>query len=235
MGKQHIIAYRNNKGGVARTTLAAHTLFLGAELGLKVAGVSLDEQNDLALWMQGANLPWFNGLCDDLPTDFDLLVFDVRKNSPLDEVLCLGVNLWLLPVDNTTAEEAALRLAPTLRGPSGERHVYRVCSYCHGDPPPEHEWSPELDSLNVVVRCCGLICAAATQCVAVWSTPLGAHSDGARALRAHGAEVLNKVGLLPPTHRVLELPPVPTKPLAEQEREGAKRLAAFFASMATVP
>ena len=101
MRKQHIIAYRNNKGGVARTTLAAHTLFLGAELGLKVAGVSLDEQNDLALWMQGANLPWFNGLCDDLPTDFDLLVFDVRKNSPLDEVLCLGVNLWLLPVDNT--------------------------------------------------------------------------------------------------------------------------------------
>lgn len=54
-------------------------------------------------------------------------------------------------------------------------------------------------------------------------------------MRAHGVEVLNKVGLLPPTHRVLELPPEPTKPIAEQEREGAKRLAAFFASMATVP
>jgi|JI9StandDraft_1071089.scaffolds.fasta_scaffold150857_2 hypothetical protein len=42
MKKQFIIAYRNDKGGVAKTTLVSHTLFLGAELGLKVAGVSLD-------------------------------------------------------------------------------------------------------------------------------------------------------------------------------------------------
>ncbi|MBL8973896.1 MAG: hypothetical protein JNK56_25115, partial [Myxococcales bacterium] len=68
-----IIVVRNDEvGGVGRTTIAAHIIFFAAELGLKVAGASIDGANNLRPWMRLAGLPWVDALCDDLPSDVDL-------------------------------------------------------------------------------------------------------------------------------------------------------------------
>jgi hypothetical protein len=69
-----------------RTTLAAHIIFFAAELGLKVAGASIDEANNLRPWMRLAGIPWVDALCDDLPSDVDLLVIDVGQGARSVEV-----------------------------------------------------------------------------------------------------------------------------------------------------
>lgn len=222
-----IIVVRNdNVGGVGNTTTAAHILSFAAELGLKVAGASIDQTNGLRPWMRLAGLPWVDALCDDLPNDVDLLVIDVSQGARSIEVL--RPSLTLILIDRAAAEQSARATAPTVVG-----DVLRVRNYWHGRAVPDDQLALDLASANVVIGRCNALRATSDSLRPVWTTPLGAASAGARAMRELAAEVLCRVGLLPaedaPYERQDKLPS-----LAERERVGVARLGVFFEGFAAM-
>jgi hypothetical protein len=204
---------------VGGTTITAHILFFAAELGLKVVGASIDEQNDLCAWLRPAGIRWVDALCEELPTDVDLIVIDVGSGAKSVELL--QPNLTILPVNRASAEESARETARTVVG-----DVMRLRNYS-GLPLADEQLSPELRSLDVVVPRCDQLAATGWSLCPVWASPLGAASAGARTTRELAAELLHRVGLLPPEHAPFvrrERGPS----LAEREKQGAARLAAFF-------
>jgi len=222
-----IIVVRNDEvGGVGRTTIAAHIISFAAELGLKVAGASIDGANNLRPWMRLAGIPWVDALCDDLPTDVDLLVIDVGQGARSVEVL--RPSLTLIPVDRGAAERSAAATAPTVVG-----DVMRVRNYWHGRPMADDQAAAELESATVVIDRCNALRATSDSLRPVWATPLGAASAGARAMRELAAEVLCRVGLLPPEGAPYERQGKLSS-LAEREKQGVARLGAFFERFAVI-
>lgn len=216
-----IIVVRNELvGGAGCTTLAAHSLFFAAELGLKVAGASIDARNDLRPWLRLAGLPWFDALCDELPDDVDLLVIDVGYGAKSVEVL--RPSLTLIPVDREAAERGVAAIAAASVG-----NVMRVRNFSRGVALSDQDLAPEPRSLDVVLSRCDMLAATAGTLRAVWSSTLGAASSGARTIREFAAEALHRVGLLPPEYAPYEQKDRPTS-LAEREKQGCARLAAFF-------
>lgn len=222
-----IIIVRNDQvGGPGRTTLAAHIICFAAELGLKVASASIDGANNLRPWMRLAGIPWVDALCDDLPSDVDLLVIDVGQGARSVEVL--RPSLTLIPVDRAAAERSAATTAATVVG-----DVLRVRNYWHGRPVADDQIALDLESANVVVERCYALRATSDSLRPVWATPLGAASAGARAMRELAAEVLRRVGLLPPEDAPYERQDkLPS--LVEREKEGVARLGAFFERFAAM-
>lgn len=215
-----IIVVRNdNVGGPGCTTIAAHLLIFAAGLGLKVLGASIDERNDLRPWMRVAGLPWVDALCQELPTDVDLIVIDVGQGVKSVEVL--RPSLTLIPVDREAAELSARTTAEASVG-----QVMRIRNE-RGLPLSDEKLSLELRSMDVVVPRCDILAATGWSLRAVWDSPLGAVSAGGRAMREFAAETLHRVGLLPQEDAPLgEMEP--PAPLAERERQGIAGLAAFF-------
>ncbi|MBL9102754.1 MAG: hypothetical protein JNL82_17540 [Myxococcales bacterium] len=215
-----IIVVRNDiVGGVGRTTLVAHLLFFAAEFGLKVVGASIDESNDLYPWLRPAGIRWVDATREDLPTDVDLIVIDVGSSAKSVEVL--RPSLTLIPVDRAAAEDCARKTAATVHG-----DAMRVRNY-QGLPLSDEQLSPELRSLDVVLTRCDQLAATGWSLRPVWASPLGAASAGARAMRELAAEVLHRVGLLEPEHAPhVRRERIPS--LAEREKQGAARLAAYF-------
>lgn len=217
-----IINVSSGTGGDGRTMTAAHLVYFGAELlgPKRVAGVSIDRTNELSRHLRSAGLLWFDGTRDELPTDLDLLVFDVCNGARSIEVL--RPNLWLLLVDDSNAERAAAEIAPKLSG-----RVMRVRNYSHGYSLPEDELDLGLQNTNVVLHRCNALAATSESLRAVWADKLGAYSAGAREIREFCAEAFGLVGLLPPADApYVRAEPLP--PLAERELQGLGRLAAFF-------
>jgi hypothetical protein len=216
-----IIVVRNDiVGGVGRTTITAHILFFAAELGLKVAGASIDERNDLYPWLRPAGLRWVDALCEDLPTDVDLIVIDVGSSAKSVEIL--RPSLTLIPVDRLPAEDCARKTAETVVG-----NVMRLRNYSHGVVLSDEQLTLELRSLDVVLTRCDQLAATGWTLRPVWSSPLGAASAGARAMRELAAEVLHRVGLLAPEHApYVRREQLPSS--TEREKQGSARLAAFF-------
>lgn len=227
MKVREIIVVRNDEvGGPGRTTLAAHIIIFAAELGLKVAGASIDEANNLRPWMRLAGIPWVDALCDDLPSDVDLLVIDVGQGARSVEVL--RPSLTVIPVDRAAAERSAATTAPTVVG-----DVLRVRNFWHGRPVADDQVALDLESADVIVGRCNALRATSDSFRPVWATPLGAASAGARTMRELAAELLCRVGLLPPEDAPYERQDkVPS--LAEREKEGVARLGAFFERFAAM-
>jgi hypothetical protein len=151
MKVREIIVVRNDEvGGPGRTTLAAHIIIFAAELGLKVAGASIDEANNLRPWMRLAGIPWVDALCDDLPSDVDLLVIDVGQGARSVEVL--RPSLTVIPVDRAAAERSAATTAPTVVG-----DVLRVRNFWHGRPVADDQVALDLESADVIVGRCNAL------------------------------------------------------------------------------
>lgn len=215
-----IVVRHDEVGGPGGTTIAAHIIFFAVGLGLKVASASIDGANNLRPWMRLAGIPWVDALCDDLPSDVDLLVIDVGQGARSVEVL--RPSLTLLPVDRAAAERSAATTAATVVG-----DVLRVRNFWHGRPVADDQVALDLESADVIVERCNALRATSDSFRPVWETPLGAASAGARAMRELAAEVLCRVGLLAPEDAPYERQDkLPS--LAEREKAGMARLAAFF-------
>lgn len=218
--KRKSIAFFNRKGGVGSTTNTAHLCLFGKELGLRVVGAWVDGPGDLRRWLRPAGIPCFDALRDEIPSDVDLVVFDVYARTKYDEVM--RPNLWLVPVDYVEADLRAVALAPRLAGTVLRLPNFRLGVTC--------ELSPELQSTNAVIPCCQALAATDGSLRAVWSTELGARSAGARSVRELGAELFTRVGLLSPEWDSI----LDTERDESQvdEREALQRLASFFADQA---
>lgn len=221
-----IIVRSDEVGGAGNTTITAHIICFAAELGLKVAAASIDGANNLRPWMRLAGIPWVDALCDDLPSDVDLLVIDVGQGARCVEVL--RPSLTLLPVDRAAAERSAAKTASTVVG-----DVLRVRNYWHGRPVADDQLDLDLESANVIIERCNALRATGDSLRPVWATPLGAASAGARAMRELAAEVLRRVGLLPPEDAPYERQDkLPS--LTEREKTGVTRLGAYFERFAAM-
>lgn len=210
----NVIGIGNRKGGVGSTMLTGHFCFIAAELGLTVAGGWVGGPGDLRHWLRPAKIPCLDARRENLPADIDLLVLDVYSQSNYYEVL--RPDIWLIPVDSQEADRRAVALASTLAG-----NVRRVRNFRH----LECEVSLELESTDTVIPRCQSLAATDGSFQAVWATPLGALSAGARAIRELAAEVFCRIGLLPAPWA----PPVSHEPVSEvSEPDAMKHLASFF-------
>jgi len=209
-----VIDIWNRKGGVGSTTLTAHVCFFAVELGLTVAGAYVGGPGDLRHWLRPAKIPCFDARREKLPMDVDLLVLDVYSQTNYHEVL--RPDITLIPVDGPEADRRAVALASSLVS-----DVRRVCNFRHC----AFEVSPELESIDTIIHRCQSLAATDGSFRAIWSSPLGALSAGARAVREFAAEVFGRVGLLPPQ----DAPPVGHEPDPEvSEADALQRLSSFF-------
>jgi hypothetical protein len=112
------IAFFNAKGGVGSTMLAACTAILATRDGAHVTCASLDATRDLLRWMIHQGIPWIDATTD-LPRPAleyeDLLVLDVHSGALCTDLI--RPDLWVVPMDNRTAYENAVRSAPSRHGP----------------------------------------------------------------------------------------------------------------------
>ena len=111
-----IIAFHNFKGGVGSTTLAAHMCVLAQELGIKVAGVSVDFTQELPRWLSGSGIPSIEIDLEHGESDADLIVMDVHSQDEPP----LRPDVWVLPIcDNALSMPVRTRV--NLPRGAGER------------------------------------------------------------------------------------------------------------------
>jgi cellulose biosynthesis protein BcsQ len=119
-GLMKIVAPYNNKGGVGKTTLAAHLAWLAATRGVRVLAVALDRQGDILRMLTGGAVDetvaeGLVTIADNLDGLYSPDVFpDVGEFAPYDLVVVDGspsidmavqipADLFLVPVDGRMA------------------------------------------------------------------------------------------------------------------------------------
>lgn len=107
-----IIAFYNHMSGLGTTIHAAHACALAQNVGLRVAGVSVDFMSDLPRWLEGRQIPCLEGDLASRASAFDLLVMDIR--SPARPPIT--PDAWVLIVCDPASEESAAKAADRLPG-----------------------------------------------------------------------------------------------------------------------
>ncbi len=115
-GRPITVCIYNNKGGIGKTTLAAHLCLRAAQLGIRTAGCAVDVQGDFMRWFIGreaAVLPELvNEVSDNLVVFYwprrmppklnaQLLVIDMPPG--LDLVPEMKPDVFLAPIENNAA------------------------------------------------------------------------------------------------------------------------------------
>lgn len=197
------IAFFNAKGGVGSTMLAGCTAIFAMHDGVDVTGASLDARRDLRRWMIHQGIPWIDATTD-LPRPGlqyeDLLVLDIQAGARCTDII--RPDLWVVPMDNRTAYENAVRLAPTRHGPElwvwNNTHLDEgeladsIPIYCR--TVPEHLAARVAFAPQMIYR----DAAIATAADEFWLPRGGGH---AQALREFVRDVLIRVGVA--SHQVL--------------------------------
>lgn len=198
----------NRKGGVGRTFLSAHLCYHAQSLGYSTLGVSLDQNLDLAQWLEPDQ--WVDGTADDLSRTVDLSVLDVWALS--DVAAALRPKLWLMPIDGRMAFENGMRAAAEeLVGPI-------LCVWSRVPA-----WLPAESSSRIPAELTGRVCFADTvipRCpeldthpTCVWSDARTANSLGALATEQLMREVMCRAGLeVPGARRPSSFPKVVASP-----------------------
>lgn len=107
-----IIAFYNHTSGLGTTIHAAHACALAQNVGLQVAGVSVDFMSDLPRWLEGRRIPCLEGDLASRASAFDLLVMDIR--SPARPPIT--PDAWVLLVCDQASEASAAKAADRLPG-----------------------------------------------------------------------------------------------------------------------
>lgn len=107
-----IIAFYNHMSGLGTTIHAAHACALAQNVGLRVAGVSVDFMSDLPRCLEGRRIPCLEGDLVSRASAFDLLVMDIR--SPARPPIT--PDAWVLIVCDQASEESAVKAADRLPG-----------------------------------------------------------------------------------------------------------------------
>lgn len=113
------IAFYNPRSGVGTTTLAAFACISAANDGVPVKGASLDPSRALMRWLVNyQGIAWVDASSPtmaELVEYEELLVLDVSSASQCLDIL--RPDLWVMPMNDRAAYEAAVRIAPSLTGP----------------------------------------------------------------------------------------------------------------------
>ena len=175
-----IIAFHNFKGGVGSTTLAAHMCVLAHELGIKVAGVSVDFTQELPRWLKGSGIPSIEIDLEHGDSDADLIVMDVHSQDEPP----LRPDVWVLPIcDNASARNAG-DVSDRLQGHLiwlGNKGFKIVEGPAH---------LVEDVELALPMPFSRALLQAGEELAIVWNVPTLAPSSGAWALRATLRDVL---------------------------------------------
>lgn len=113
------IAFYNPRSGAGTTTLAAFACIFAADDGVSVTGASLDPSRSLMRWLVNyQGIPWVDAssrAMAELVNHEDLVVLDVSSMSQCTDIL--RPDLWVMPMNDRAAYEAATLIAPSLTGP----------------------------------------------------------------------------------------------------------------------
>ena len=116
VGRPLTVCIYNNKGGIGKTTLAAHLCLRAAQIGIRTAGCAVDVQGDFMRWFIGREAAVLPELVHEV-TD-NLVVFYWPRRMPpklnaqllvidmppaLDLVPEMRPDVFLAPIDNNAA------------------------------------------------------------------------------------------------------------------------------------
>lgn len=228
-----VIAIYNAKGGVGSTLLAAAFCILAAHAGVRVVGVSVDDNDhELRPWLALYGIRWFDAT-DELPQDADLVILDVRSTTELADVL--RPDLVVMPMDNRTAFENAVTAAEMIEGP-----MVWVWSNV-GDPEvvARHHVPPQLAGRAAFADEIILRDDAIAECAYAFRLACPFAYEAARTLETFVRSTLARVGLAIDELGILQrpwpgsLPPwsirdMSFEALRERRRLARERLQGFF-------
>lgn len=211
------VAVFNNKGGVGKTTLAAHIVYRAEARGVRTLALAMDRQGDLPKWLSGGDAGHRDGsvfkfgkhvtvvYSPDAPprglTGVDLVVVDTPAS--IDIAATVTPDLWIAPCDGRMAIEDLGNVLSTMlatgagvvvvfnRAEAGGVRTLDAMRRAAGRVPHLTIW-PD------VIPDCGPIKRAGEYYVPAWDTPYGDGSRGAVALMAFADGILDQVGVAGP-------------------------------------
>jgi hypothetical protein len=134
-----IVVFYNNKGGVGKTTLAAHLARRAEQLKIPTVAVAVDPQADLMRYLiQGdANIrpELIHKVSDHLVVFYspkkvpagltrDLVIVDMAPAMELAP--SIKPNLWVVPVDSRAAADDLMNVIARMEGPEGDPEILIV-------------------------------------------------------------------------------------------------------------
>jgi hypothetical protein len=206
------IAVYNNKGGVGKTTLAAHIIYRAEARGLRTIAVAMDRQGDLPKWLSGGDKGHRDGgvfdfgnhvtvvYSPDSPPEglrgADLVVVDTP--AAIDIAARVSPDVWIAPCDGRMALEDLGNVAGAMlangaqvvlvfnRADVGGVRTLQAMQRAAKKVPGLTVWPEIIPDSGPVKR-------AGEFYLPAWEVPYGEGTTGARAILAFADGVLDMV------------------------------------------
>jgi len=208
------IAIYNNKGGVGKTTIAAHLVYQAEARGIRTIAVAMDRQGDLPKWLSNGDHARQEGTMfeygqhvtvvyspDEPPRGLrgaDLVVVDTPAS--IDIAASVNPDVWIAPCDGRMALEDLGNVAGTMlscgaevilvfnRADIGGVRTVAAMRRASEQVPGLMVWPDIIPDSGPVKR-------AGEYYLPAWEVPYGAQTRGAKAIRAFTDGVLDRYGL----------------------------------------
>ncbi|MDP2309215.1 MAG: ParA family protein [Pseudomonadota bacterium] len=209
------VAVYNNKGGVGKTTIAAHLVYRADAKGIRTLAVAMDRQGDLPKWLSGGDQGHRDGAVFDFSKNVtvlyspdaapegirgvDLVIVDTP--AAIEIASRVKPDLWVAPCDGRMALEDLANVLPTMLEPPGARvlivfnradaggtRTLSAMQRAAAKIPGLSVWTEAIPDSAAVKR-------AGEFYMPAWDVPYGASTSGARILRAVIDSVLDSMGL----------------------------------------
>jgi cellulose biosynthesis protein BcsQ len=195
------VAFYNHKGGVGKTSLAAHVAFRAVELNRELIAIDADKQGNLMDWVSNGN--WSGtedyGIGDVLLTtnqraDGDMVIVDC---PPAFEVVAnfKDVDLWVIPVSGRFSVSGAMAVIAEIKKVDKNPRVCLVANKV--DPRTEFGRAEleEIKKMNVElfklpIPSHDAIGKAELATVAAWQVPYGSRAQATQHLKMFSDWVL---------------------------------------------
>jgi cellulose biosynthesis protein BcsQ len=206
------ISFYANKGGVGKTTLATHLVYLAEERRIRTLAVAMDRQGDLPKWLSKGDQGHMDGSVFDFgkhvtvlysPDAFpknlrgaELVIVDCPPTVQVPSLVT--PDIWVTPCDGRMALEDLGNVIGSMRATGAEvmlvfnraeagglrtlQAMQRACQRVPGIT----VW-PEIIPDSGAVRRTG------EYYLPVWEVPYGADTQGSKAIRSFGEVLLDKV------------------------------------------
>ncbi|MFZ5479301.1 MAG: ParA family protein [Myxococcota bacterium] len=207
------LAVYNNKGGVGKTTLAAHVVYAADALGVRTIAVAMDRQGDLPKWLSRGDAGHRDGAVFDFsksvtvvyspdapPTGLrgaELVVVDTPAS--IEIASRVKADLWIAPCDGRMAIEDLTNVLPSMLGESSQVLLVFNRADAGGQRTlaAMQKAASRVRGLSVwgkVVPDSAAIKRAGEFYAPAWEVPYGAGTNGVQVLQELASDVLARLG-----------------------------------------
>lgn len=208
------VAVYNNKGGVGKTTIAAHLVYRADAKGLRTLAVAMDRQGDLPKWLSRGDQGHRDGAVFDFSKNVTVLYSPdvapqglkgaelVVVDTPASIEIAARVrpDVWVAPCDGRMALEDLANVLPTMlrqgarvvivfnRADAGGTRTLAAMQRAASKIPGLAVWAESIPDSAAVKR-------AGEFYMPAWDVPYGAGTVGVRVLTAVVDGVIESMGL----------------------------------------